>query len=245
MIRGPLSRYRSRQAPGVTLTLVPLARFMPPDGLSRARAIERFDRRRRRVVLAVEAALVIGALWLVGPRVGRGLAALPFVGPLGAALLLVLFSWVCAFAIKLSIFIAVSWDDFRDLAHSSLRASAPAMWFRAGNSFAGKRGACRRGTGTPFGGQHDAITGLPQCAAKACADCAGGSSPPGPLVSLCHGNRQTLLEGGASPGPRRASLADGLVRSLERAPNVRCPPGRVRRGDMDLVVDFQRRGAAE
>ena len=97
---------------------------MLAGGLSKAPAIKRVNRRRR-YVLAVEAALAVAALWLIGPR----LAALRVAGPVGAALLLVLLSWGCAFVIELTIFFAVSWDDFLDLLLSSLCASAPAMWF--------------------------------------------------------------------------------------------------------------------
>jgi hypothetical protein len=88
------------------------------------RAIARYDRRRRRIILAIEAILLLAIVWLVGPRLAALRAAMPAV----AAALLVLFFWACAFALELGVFVAVSWDDFRDLALASLRASAPAMW---------------------------------------------------------------------------------------------------------------------
>jgi hypothetical protein len=102
----------------------PPSRFEPP--LSRTDAIERFDRRRRfrRLAVAAEAVLVLAVLWVVGARITAIRSALPGV----AAALLVLFFWAAAFALELGIFVAVSWDDFRDLAYASLRASAPAMW---------------------------------------------------------------------------------------------------------------------
>jgi hypothetical protein len=75
--------------------------------------------------MALEATLVVAVLGLFGPRV----AAVRISGPVVPAVCLVLFSWVCAFCIRLSIFYAVSWDDFPDLLLASLRASAPAMWF--------------------------------------------------------------------------------------------------------------------
>jgi hypothetical protein len=76
------------------------------------------------LVLACEALLILVIVWLVGPRIAAFRAAMPAV----AAALLVLFFWTGAFALELGVFVAVSWDDFRDLALASLRASAPAMW---------------------------------------------------------------------------------------------------------------------
>jgi hypothetical protein len=97
----------------------------PIPALLHARAIERFERRRQRRILAAKLLLLAGALWVIVLRIG-----VPHLArPLGAALLMVLVPWACAFAIALGIFFAISWDDFGDLLLSALRASAPAMWF--------------------------------------------------------------------------------------------------------------------
>ena len=112
--------------PCYTQAVVPASppRFEPT--VSRTDAIQQFDRRRRfrRLAIAVEAILVLAILWVVGPRIAAIRSALPGI----AAALLVLFFWTFAFALELGIFVAVSWDDFRDLVYASLRASAPAMW---------------------------------------------------------------------------------------------------------------------
>ena len=73
--------------------------------------------RRQRVVLAVEAALVVAAVGYIGPR-----TAAARVAPM-------LLFWSCAFAVQLFIYIAVSWDDFADLLAASFTGSAAAMWF--------------------------------------------------------------------------------------------------------------------
>jgi len=90
-----------------------------------SRLIARFEGRGRFVVIAAEWMLVAGAAWFAGPR----LLAFRLAGPIGTALLLVLFFWIGAFVIELAVFLTVSWDDLRDVLRASLRASAPAMWF--------------------------------------------------------------------------------------------------------------------
>jgi len=90
-----------------------------------SRVIARFEGRRRYAMMAAEGMLLAGVAWFVGPR----LLASRLAAPIGTALLLVLFFWIGAFAVELTVFLAVSWDDFRDVLLESLRASAPAMWF--------------------------------------------------------------------------------------------------------------------
>src|SRR3954447_748052 len=98
---------------------------MAVSSLILSRLIAGFGGHRRYAVMAAEGMLVAGTAWFVGPR----FLASRLAGPIGTALLLVLFFWMGAFAIEFAVFLAVSWDDFRDVVRESLRASAPAMWF--------------------------------------------------------------------------------------------------------------------
>src|SRR5262245_41308277 len=52
----------------------------------------------------------------------------PPIGPFAGALLYVLLARASAFGMILWAFLAVSVDDFPDILHASLFASAPAMW---------------------------------------------------------------------------------------------------------------------